>query len=245
MKRISAIMLLLLTVLLVSCEKNNTDTSPILRVKMQASNNSSAILKSSTLVTPMFNWDECTMNVTHIEFKAEGKETGESQNSYEVSYEWRGSKVVDLFDATSVVGDIVLDMGVYEEIELEIEAAKSQNSAIPVFYLSGIYTNAQGVIIPIKISMNEDFKFEVEKEGAILDGIDNYSALVNVNLALLMSDITAADLDAATLNDGMIIVDSNSNTNIYMKIKSKISSCEDVEYDHHNGDYDDHDDDDD
>ena len=245
MKQISAVMLLFLGVILFSCEKNSTDSSSALQVKMQATNKSSTILKSASLATPMFSWDVCTMNVSHIEFKAEGKETENAQNSYKVSYEWRGSKVVDLFDESSIVGDIVLDPGIYEEIELEIEAAKSQNSTVPVFYLAGTYTNAQGTVIPIEITMNENFKFKVEKEGTALDGTNDYSVLVNLNLALLMSGVTEADLDAATLTDGKIILNTTSNPGIYLKIKSKISSCEDVEYDHHGDQDDDHDDDDD
>ncbi len=243
MKRISAVMLLFLGVLLFSCEKNTTDSSSALQVKMQATNKSSAVLKSATLVTPLFAWNVCTMNVSHIEFKAEGKETENAQNSYKVSYEWRGSKVVDLFDANSVVGDIALDPGVYDEIKLEIEAAKSQNSTVPVFYLAGSFTNALGTVIPIEITMNEDFKFEVEKEGTTLDGTNDYSALVNLNLAQLMSGVSISDLDAAALTDGKIIVNATSNPNLYLKIKGKISSCEDVEYDHHGDHNMDHNDD--
>lgn len=244
MKRISAVMLLFLGVLLFSCEKYNTDPSPVLQVKMQAINKSSTTLKSANLATPLLNWDVCTMNVSHIEFKAEGKETENAQNSYEVSYEWKGSKVVDLFDASSVIGDIVLDPGIYDEIELEIEAAKSQNATVPVFYLAGTYTDAQGIVIPIEITMNEDFKFEVEKEGTTFEGISDYSALVTLNLALLISGVSESDLGAATLTDDKLIVNTTSNPDIYLKIKSKISSCGDVEYDHH-GDDDDNDDDDD
>lgn len=243
MKRISVAMLLFLGVILFSCEKNNTDSSSSLQVKMQAINKSSTILKSATLATPLFNWDVCTMNVSHIEFKAEGKETENAQNSYKVSYEWRGSKVVDLFDASSVIGDITLDPGIYDEIQLEIEAAKSQSATVPAFYLTGTYTNAQGTVIPIEITMNEDFKFEVEKEGTTLDGTNDYSALINLNLALLMSGVSESDLGAATLTDGKIIVNTTSNPNIYLKIKSKISSCEDVEYEDHGDNNDKHGDD--
>jgi hypothetical protein len=241
MKQISAVMLLFLGVLLFSCDKSK-DSSSALQVKIQATNKSSNVLKSATLATPLFSWNACTMNVSHIEFQAEGKETENAQNSYKVSYEWNGSKVVDLFNASSVIGDIVLDPGVYEEIKLEIEAAKSQNATVPVFYLVGTYTNTQGTVIPMEITMNEDFKFEVEKEGTTLDGTNDYSALVNLNLALLMSGVLESDLSAATLTDGKIIVNTTSNPTIYQKIKGKISSCEDVEYeDHgdHNGEHDD------
>ena len=241
MKRISAVMLLFLGVLLFSCEKNNTDSSPVLQVKMQAINTSSTILKSATLVTPLLNWDVCTMNVSHIEFEAEGKESENDQSSSKVTYEWKGSKVVDLFDASSVIGDIVLDPRIYDEIELEIEAAKSQNTTVPVFYLAGTYTNAQETVIPIEITMNEDFKFEVEQEGTTFDGTNDYSALVSLNLTLLMSGVSESDLGAATLTDGKLIVNTTSNANIYLKIKSKISLCGDVEYDHHGDDDDDDD----
>ena len=93
--------------------------------------------------------------------------------------------------------------------------------------------------------MNEDFKFEVEKEGTTFEGISDYSALVTLNLAQLMSGVSESDLGAATLTDGKLIVNTTSNPDIYLKLKSKISSCGDVEYDHHGDDDDDDDDDDD
>lgn len=241
MKRISAVMLLFLGILLFSCEKSK-DSSSALQVKIQATNKSSNVLKSATLATPLFTWNVCTMNVSHIEFQAEGKETENAQNSYKVSYEWKGSKAVDLFNASSVIGDIVLDPGVYEAIQLEIEATKSQNATVPVFYLAGTYTNAQGTVISVEITMNEDFKFEVEKEGFSLDGTNDYSALVNLNLTLLMSGISQSDMDGAALTDGKIVINSTSNSSLYLKIKNKISSCEDVEYEHHGGEHGDHED---
>lgn len=241
MKRISVLLLVVVGGTLLGSCKKNSDSSSVLQVQMQATNKSFSVLKSATVV-PGFTWDVCTMNVSHIEFQAEKKEGANSQGSYKVSYEWKGSKIVDLFNASSVIGDIKLDPGIYEEIQLEIDAAKSANATTPVFYLSGSYTNQGGTKIPVEITMNEDFKFEVEQKGITLDGTNDYSALVNLNLTTLMSGISQSDLDGATLTNGKIIVSTTSNNSLYLKIKRNISSCEDVEYENHGDKHGDHED---
>lgn len=229
MKRIHAVMLLFLGVLFFSCEKNN-DSSSILQVRMQATNKSVSVLKSANLVTPLVTWDVCTMNVSQIEFQAQGKQDENSQGSYQVSYEWQGSKAINLFNSASVIGDITLDPGIYDQIELEIQASKSQNATTPVFYLAGSYTNAAGTKVPVEITINEDFQFEVEKEGTILNGTNDYSALINFNLTLLMYGILQTELDAATLTGGKMIISATSNGVLYQKIKTNILLCEDVQY---------------
>lgn len=230
MKRISTLMLLFLGVLLFSCEKNN-DSSSVLQVKMQATNKSFSVLKSANLVTPSLTWDVCTMNVSQIEFQAQGKQDENSQGSYQVSYEWQGSKVINLFNTASVIGDITLDPGIYDQVELEIQATKSQNVTVPVFYLAGNYTNPAGTKIPVEITVNEDFQFGVEQEGKTLTGMYDYSALINLNLVMLMNGILQSELDAATLTSGKMIISATSNGVLYQKIKTNILLCEDVQYD--------------
>jgi hypothetical protein len=230
--------------LLSSCDKESSDITSELQVKMQASNKTNPILKSasSSAVTPIFVWDICTMNVTKIEFEAEGSESVNAQTTHKVSYEWRGSKTVDLFSSAAVIGSIQLDPGIYEEIELQVKASKSENSTSPAFYLSGSYVNALGIEIPVEVLVNENLEFEVEQEGATLDGVNDYSALIDLNLSLLMNNILQSELDLAQLLDGKIVISSTSNSALYLKIKSNFSLLGKVEYDHHGDDHDDDDD---
>jgi hypothetical protein len=230
MKRVVVMVLVLIGLALSSCKKDS-DSSSVLQVKIQATNKSFSVLKSATLVTPSFTWDACTMNVTQIEFQAEGKQDENSQGAYQVSYEWQGSKVINLLNSASVIGDITLDPGIYDQVELQIHATKPQNSTSPVFYLAGNYTNANGTKIPVEITVNEDFQFGVEQQGKTLNGMYDYSALINLNLNLLMNGVLQAELDAAALTGGKMVISATSNSVLYQKIKTNILQCEDIQYD--------------
>ena len=230
MKRIFTLLFVLSGVMMMnSCEEDLSDTNSVLQIKMLATNKSFPVLRSTT---PTFSWEVCTMRVSEIEFEAEGKKTEGAGESYEVSYEWRGAKVIDLFDPSSVIGNITLDPGVYEEIEMEIHASRSQDATAPVFYLAGNYTNTAGTVVPVEIVIDEDFQFEVEQEGMSLNGTFDYSALVNFNLALLMDGISDSELDAATLTDGKLVISAASNQSLYQKIKENSLLCGEVEYEH-------------
>jgi hypothetical protein len=228
--------------LLSSCDKESSDMTSELQLKMQASNKTTPVLKSANTATvaPTFKWDVCTMNVSKIEFEAEGRETENASNSYKVKYEWKGSKTVNLFSSTEVIGSIALDPGVYKEIELQVKASKSQDNSSPAFYISGSYTNMLGVEIPVEIVINDYLEFEVEQEGTTLDGTNDYSALIDLNLSLLTSTVLQSELDLAQLLDGKLVISATSNSTLYLKIKNNISSFGKVEYDHHGDD--DHDD---
>jgi hypothetical protein len=214
-----------------SCKKDTSSSSSTLRIKTQATNNTFPVLKAATLTTPTFAWDTCFINVSKIDFEAEKKENENSQGFSNIDYEWKGVKKVDLFSVNSVIGEIDLQPGVYEEISLEIKALKADAGTSPVFYLSGTYTNATGVVIPIKVIVNEDIEFKAEAEGGtILNAVSNYTSLINLNLALLMNGILQSDLDVATLTNGKIVISNSSNSTLYMKIKGNFDSCDHTEF---------------
>lgn len=215
----------------VSCKKD-TSTSSTLRIKAQASNNASSVLKSGSLtVVPSFVWDTCFINVSKIEFEAEKTVSENDQSFSSIDYEWRGVKKIDLFNVNSVIGEINLQPGIYEEISLEIKAFKADAGASPVFYLSGAYTNVAGTVIPIRVIVYDDIEFKAEAEGGTtLNAVANYTSLVNLNLVLLMNGILLSDLDGATLTNGKIVISSSSNSNLYTKIRGNFDSCDNTEF---------------
>ena len=211
--------------LISSCQKDAIDPpANSLDVKIQATNTSFPILKSTTAVTPAFVWDSSYIVVSKIEFEAE-KTDSMSQSSTEVHFEWEGPKTVDLFGLSTLVGSISLPPGVYHEISLKLVAYQSDAGDSPVFYLSGTYTDAGGSVIPIVLQVNEDIEFRVKQEGFLLNASVDYTSLVHMNLSLLFADVTAGDLDGATLTDGKIIISAASNAGIYNSILDNLSSC--------------------
>lgn len=215
-----------------SCKKDTSSSSSTLRIKTQATNKSFTVLKSASLAIPSFVWDTCFINVSKIEFEAEKKESENSQGFSNIDYEWKGAKKIDLFSANSIIGEINLQPGVYEEISLEIKALKADAGTSPVFYLSGTYTNTIGAVIPIKVIVNEDIEFKAEAEGGtILNAVNNYTSLINLNLALLMNGILISDLESATLSNGKIVISSSSNSTLYTKIKGNFDSSDNAEFD--------------
>ncbi len=233
MKKLNKIVVLAVVAGMISasCTKDSIKSSSSLGVKIMATNKTFSLLKAGSLVTPVFAWDTCSMNISKIDLEAEKKENESSRDSANIEIEWKGPKKVDLFSINSLVGDINLNPGLYDEISIKIEALKSDAGSSPVFYLSGSYTNATGIKTPIVVTVNDDIRLEVEsKEGTELNAVNDYTSLINLNLALLMNGILTADLDNATLTNGKIIISDTSNTSLYTRITGNFDSCEDSEF---------------
>jgi hypothetical protein len=227
--------------LISSCQKDAID-SPVnsLDIKIQATNNSFPLLKSTSAITPAFVWDSSFIIVSKIEFEAEKKDSL-SQSSTEIHFEWKGPKTVDLFGLNTLVGSISLPVGVYHEISLKLVAYQSDAGDSPVFYLSGTYTNAGGSVIPIVLLVNEDIEFRVKQEGYLLNASVDYTSLVHLNLSLLFADVSSGDLDGAALTDGTIIISAVTNAVLYDKILDNLSNCSEYHFSKGSGeDGDDH-----
>lgn len=230
MKTLKKLLLLSISsaLLAISCEKDSDDPpssspdgSSFLDIKLQASNTSFPLLKSTSAATPALNWDSSHIVVSKIEFEAEKKDPVS-----EVSFEWKGPKTIDLFSPDAFVGSISLPPGVYHEISVKLRSRSSDAGVSPEFFVSGTYTNAGGSVIPIAVLVKEDFEIRAKQEGFLLDAsAEDYSTLIHIHLNLLMADITAEDLDGASLTGGTILISLSSNPDLYDKILANLSEC--------------------
>lgn len=222
---------------LASCQKNSdsnpSDTS--LAFQIQAVNKTFAVgsvldnmgsmsplkdaMMSSVNNTGTFSFDTAIMNVSRIRFQAEQHKMNSRRDSVEVTVEWSGPKRVDLFNLNDMVGQITLMPANYDEISIMVKSVREDFGASPVFYLTGTYTNAAGVKTPIRISINESLSFRAEQSGAAIDSTSNFTNLVQMNLSLVMSHVHQANLDAATLTNGVIVVSETSNIDLYRNIR--------------------------
>lgn len=211
-----------------SCQKDTVNPdipgSKSLDIKIEATNTSFSVLKTTSVATPAIVWDSSLLVVSKIEFEAEKKDSL-SHSSTEIHYEWDGPKKLDILGLNTFVGRISLPADTYHEISLKLTGYKSDAGNSPVFRLSGTYTNAAGAITPITLEVNEDIEFRVKQEGFGLDASVDYTSLVHMNLSLLLADVTVADLDAAALTDGKIVISATSNTDIYDIILGNLSTC--------------------
>jgi hypothetical protein len=213
-------------ILATSCSKDSSNPSTTsLGVKVQAINKSFSLLKSTALAGSSIVWDSGFVIVSKIEFEAEKHENEMAANSAEVHYEWNGPAKIDLFRLNSVIGNIALQPGIFHEVSLKINSFNSDAGSLPDFYLSGTFTNSGGSGIPIEFIVNEDFEFRVKLEGSTLDAVNDYTSLINMNLVLLFSGIQPADLDGASLSGGRVIISAASNTSLYNKVISNLSTC--------------------
>jgi hypothetical protein len=210
--------------LLSSCSKDNTDPSiKTLGVVIQATGKSFSL--KSTGAAAGFSWDTSTMVVSKIEFEAEKFDSSALDGMTETSIEWRGPKKVDLFSVNTLVGSFDLQPGVYHEISLKVEGYQADAGSDPVFYLSGSFTDADGTVTPVVVSVDEDLELRVKQEGFQLDAISDYTSLVHVELDQLLSGISAADISGAARTGGKVIISASSNADLYSTIVDNFSSC--------------------
>ncbi|MBS1530950.1 MAG: hypothetical protein JSU01_11615, partial [Bacteroidetes bacterium] len=90
--------------------------------------------------------------------------------------------------------------------------------------------------VPFEIDVNDDATIKAEAENITVSSTTDFAALVTMHLDLLLNGLAAADFESATLTNNTIMISSSSNTSIYNKILSNLSSCGHGEFSEHRHD---------
>lgn len=255
--KISLMALVIIFVLpFTSCNKDLTDadskTSSAFSFKMHAINKSVTLpvsatgLKSASVNTATVVWNEATMLVSKVKFEAEIKSVVTGEDSLTIEYSWRGPRTIDLFDLSSTIGSIVLPAGMYEKVSLKVNSEKEDANGLPLVYLSGNYTDAAGIVLPIVISVSDPISFKTEqKNDTIISGITtDLSSNIEIYLDQLMLQVDIAELDNATLTDGKLVISATVNKDLYETILDNLKKDHRCKHeDHHDDDQDDDQDD--
>jgi len=174
-------------------------------------------------------WTSGVANISRFKFEAkkQGVET-------EVVSKNLGN--VDLFSLSPLVASITVDSGTYKEVEIRVDLQHSTTDSVPL-KLKGTFTNSGGAVIPIEFDLNDDATIKAEAHDVVISGTTDFSGLVHMHLNKLAAGVTGADLEAATLTNGAIIISKTSNVSIYNKILSNLTTCGDSEFKdkHHKG----------
>jgi hypothetical protein len=225
MKRINLLIIgaVLSVVAITGCKKDTSNKStPIMGLSVQALNTSfnlpvtSTTLKAAT-ATSLVQVTSAKLLVSKFSFDAELKSSNKAHDSISIEYNWNGPKVVDLLNATSDFGQLTLQPGFYDEIELRVSSVRNTSDTIPVFNLTGNYTNSANVVIPIKFKVFEPvlLKTELKNDTITSTSTSSFSGIVQVYLDQLFVGVAPADLDNAVMTNGTIVINSTTNANLY------------------------------
>lgn len=213
-----------------SCTKENSTGDGKLSYKVKPANFTASVgptVAGSGLIVAVnsnssLTWTSGNVNVSEIDFEAKSK-------SAKIEYELKQAFNVDLFNLSSVLGSITLPDATYEEVELKLVLKKSATSNIPLT-LKGSYTDGSGTKIPVEFYFNEDFEADVEAENIIVSGTNDYLGLINVQLNKFLTNVVSADLSGATKTNGVIVISSTSNMELYAKLKANLNAFADCDF---------------
>jgi hypothetical protein len=224
-----------------ACKKDTQDsTSSSLGLKIQALNKNVSLpvqasgLKS-TSATATVVWDTAYMLVSRIKFAAEMESTVTHHDSIEIEYSWRGPLNMNLFDLNATIGSIVLPVGTYEKISLKVNSEKEDANGQPLFYLSGIYTNEAGTVLPIVVSVSDPISFKTEQKNdtIISGGTSDFTSTIQLYLDQLLLQVDPAALDNAELTNGVLVISATSNKDLYEIILQNLRKDHHCEHGHH------------
>lgn len=239
--------LLMLLAVIISCSKKNTP-APVSNKKLsyqfKVLNTKVALTASarahsinaitSATSTGTIDWQSGFANILSISFI--GNNIDNNVNPNDTTIDTNDSFVepaiykVDLFGSNQLLGNVDIAKGTYHDAEIKVELKSSLTE--PALYLKGIYASANGSV-PIELSLSEggeQMEVIATAKNLTVSAQDSYIAFINMHLDKLMAGVSTADLDAATLSNGSIIIDPNNNTAIYDKIMANIDGFSDGDY---------------
>lgn len=232
--------LLASAIVFTACQKDDLGTTgpSSLGVKIEAVNKSYSLpvsgdLKSAAATNATVTWDTVRMLVSQIKFEAELKSLVTHRDSIEIEYKWTGPKWIDLLNDQVVLGNFLLQPGLYDEIELKVYGDHDDAGKKPVFFMSGNYTNDENTKIPVEIKVYNDVQFKTERDSVTVteESID-ITSYIQIYLDELLVGIDPEMLDDAKLTDGVIIISSDSNREIFFTIMKNLVKNHKCYYEH-------------
>ena len=160
-----------------------------------------------------------------------------NHDSIQIEYSWNGPLEINLLDTNISLGNFTLVPGFYDEIELKVQGLKKDAVDKPVFYLTGFYSNSNGIDIPIMFAGDENIEFKTEKDSVDVTAQQNsiFSSTILLYLDQLLLDIQPSALNDATLTNGTIIISAETNYDLYKIIMRNLSKDHHCKHNHGHG----------
>lgn len=206
-----------------ACKKGSKNSSVVpsstaklsFQMKATAATLASLPADSSSSIAGLV-WTAGNANIGRFAFEAR-------RSGVSINIESNNLTNVDLFALTPLQTYVTLDTGVYKEIE--VTAFLESTDSVPPLKVSGTFTNDSSKVVPIEFDLSGHATVNVEENNIDINGVTDYTALLDLQLARLTKGITADELNKATLTNGSIIISKTSNTALYWKMRSNIARC--------------------
>ncbi len=211
-------LILVATLFIVSCKKESS--SPLgISYQLQTKNRSSVIgrVESGNIV-----WTSGYGNATEIKFKSKGA-------NGKIEYKSNLQQRIDLFSSISTLGNITLPPGSYQEVQFDVEL--NPTATEPALVLNGTYTST-GTATPVTFLVSVPLEIETEMNNVTVSANNGYQALTSLNLSLLSRGITQSMLDNAVRSNGVILISSSSNVDLYNIILNNLKDSDEIEFKH-------------
>ncbi|WOK07215.1 hypothetical protein RT717_01090 [Imperialibacter roseus] len=217
---------MMLAVTLASCGGDDDNVSSNPTISMSFKGNSSSInVPEGRVMANALQFTSGTIRLRQIQFQAET----EAGDSIEVDLE----QIVDIDFATGTttpdLSNLVFPVGIYTEIEVELELQDEDNN--PSVVIEGTFTDADDKAHPIRFEFNSGETFEVEKEGRIVFGEGaNVLAEVTFDPGVWFAGVTTEELSMATKNNaGVIVISETSNEEIFDIVADGLDLATEIE----------------
>lgn len=213
-----------------ACTKSKDSNDAELTYKVQPSNLTASVgttVSESGLIVSVnsnssLTWKAGFITIEQLSFEAK------RENS-EIEYKLKKSPTVDLFKQSQMLGSINLPAGTYNEVELKLVLQKQTTG--DAFGLNGVYTDETGKQTPLDFHYNEDLTFDIEAENLTVNTAADYTGVLKLELNKLLSGLSASDFKLASKNaNGVIVISSTSNVELFNKMKSNLNSLPKAEF---------------
>lgn len=169
--------------------------------------------------------------ISSLEFEAET-----DNDSIEIEFELEQNTLIDFATGSTTpdINFISIPAGIYEEVEVEIELSEGLEQ--PAILLFGTYIAPDGVEHNIRFEFNSDESFEVEREGLIsFEEAQVAIAQITFDPVAWFIAVTDEQYANATKNEeGLIVVSSTENTEIFDIVADGLDLASDVEMEDEN-----------
>ncbi|MCF6365316.1 MAG: hypothetical protein L3J35_03855 [Bacteroidales bacterium] len=176
---------------------------------------------TTTPVTKAVNsleWTSGSVTICEIVFD------GDMTDGESVSITHEQISTIDLITGNATPEILVtIPMGEYKSVNLGIEIFDENDT--PSVITEGTYTNADGVVTPIRFEFNSGEVFEANAASHTFKKGDSPVAEIDFSPAFWFSTITAAQLDNATRVEGVIIVSESYNSGIFDIVADKLDDA--------------------
>jgi hypothetical protein len=207
MKRNFLLLTALCALAITSCKKNNNEVSSKVNIQVQATNAASGVVQ----------WSSGTTNAGLLTITT-------NSGTSPVSYTTSGTPTSDLFSSQSALGTVNMPAGTFTSPEFKVSLQSNANTSGIV--LDGSFFDGTNTV-PVIFDLTNDLDIKATTSAINETNGGNYKALISIDLAALMQNISVADLTAAEQN-GMVIINGSTNTGLYNLIVANLQNPEPI-----------------